>query len=68
MNVKYAVAVMNGEEETILGVFDTKEEADNYGTHNRVPHSAGLQYCFASKFRGGVPIGNSVSIYNYYNV
>ena len=68
MKIKYAVAVMNGEEETILGIFNTKDEADYYGTHNRVPHSAGLQYCFASKFSKGRPIGNSIEVYNYYNV
>ena len=68
MKMKYAVAVMNGEEETILGIFKTKEEADNYGNHNRLPHTLGLQYCFASAFSKGVPVGNNIKIYNYYNV
>jgi hypothetical protein len=68
MKIKYAVAIMTGEDETILGIFNTKAEADKYGYENKLPHSAGLQYCFASKFCGGVPIGNSIKIYNYYNV
>ncbi|MBO5945025.1 MAG: hypothetical protein J6Q69_00295 [Clostridia bacterium] len=68
MKLKYAVAVMNGAEERILGIFNTKAEADEYGMANRIPHSLGLEYCFASKFRNGVPVGNSIKVYNYYNV
>lgn len=68
MKMKYAVAIMSGEEETILGVFNTKDEADKYGYANKLPHSKGLQYCFASKFSGGVPVGNNIKIYNYYNI
>ena len=68
MKKKFAVAIINGESETILGVFNTKEEADSYGMSNRIPHSAGLQYCFRAPFSKGMPIGNSRSIYNYYNV
>ena len=68
MKIKYAVAIMSGEDETILGVFNTKDEADRFGYANKIPHSAGLQYCFASKFSGRVPVGNSIEIYNYYNV
>ena len=68
MKTKFAVAIMSGEEETILGIFNTKAEADKYGYSNKLPHSAGLQYCFASKFSRGVPVGNSIEIYNYYNV
>ena len=68
MKTKYAVAIMSGENETILGVFNTKSEADSYGYANKIPHSAGLQYCFASKFSRGVPVGTNIRIYNYYNV
>ena len=68
MKVKYAVALMKGEQETILGIFNTKAEADNFGNKNRLPHSMGLQYCFASKFSKGVPVGNNISVYNFYNV
>ena len=68
MKMKYAVAIISGEDETILGIFNTKDEADKYGYENKLPHSAGLQYCFASKFSGGVPTGNSIKIYDYYNV
>ena len=68
MKVKYAVALMCGEEETILGVFNTKDEADRFGYNNKIPHTSGLQYCFASKFSNGNPVGNSIEIYNYYNV
>lgn len=68
MKKKYAIAVMKGEDETILGIFNTLDEADYYGTHNRVPHTAGLQYCFSAPFTNGLPVGNCRSIYNYYNV
>ena len=68
MKMKYAVAIMSGECETILGVFNTKAEADKYGYENKLPHSAGLQYCFASRFSGCVPVGNDIKIYTYYNV
>jgi len=68
MKVKYAVAVMNGTKETIMAIFNTKAEADDYGMKNRVPHSAGLQYCFSSRFSKGVPVGNNIAVYNYYNV
>ena len=68
MKTKYAVAIMSGENETILRVFNTKDEADKYGYENPLPHSVGLQYCFASKFSGRVPVGNDIKIYNYYNV
>ena len=68
MKKKFAVALMSGEDETILGVFNTKEEADFYGTHNRIPHTAGLQYCFSAPFCKGVPIGKEIKVYSYYNV
>ena len=68
MRMKYAVALMSGENETILGIFNTKEEADRYGNSNRISHTVGLQYCFASKFSKGMPVGNTIKVYNYYNV
>ncbi len=68
MELKYAVALLKGDEETIMGIFDTKEEADKFGKSNTVSHEDGLQYCFASMFKAGIPQGNSVSIYDYYNV
>ncbi len=68
MEFKYAVALLKGDEETIMGLFDTKEEADAFGVGNTVSHDEGLQYCFSSMFMAGVPQGNTVSIYDYYNV
>lgn len=69
MEFKYAVALLKGDAEEILGLFDTKEEADEFGKNNRVPHDKGLQYCFSTMFsRGGIPKGNSIRVYNYYNV
>ena len=68
MKMKYAVALMNGERETILGVFNTKAEADLFGMNNVVSHTVGLQYCFASRFANGSPVGKSIKVYNYYNV
>lgn len=67
MKKKYAVAITKGESEMILGVFNTKAEADNYGTNNIIPHNAGLQYCFESCFRNGKPVGN-IRVYDFYNV
>ena len=67
MRKKYAVAITKGESEMIMGIFNTKAEADKFGTNNKVPHNAGLQYCFASTFRDGKPIGN-ISVYDFYNV
>ncbi len=66
MNIKYAVALLKSGEEEILGVFNTKDEADAFGEAHTLPSEAGLQYCFAANFRGGVPSG-TLKIYNYYN-
>lgn len=67
MEYKYAVALINGEEEKILGIFDTKEDADEFGMANVLPKDRGLQYCFASLFtKTGKPRGD-MRIFNYYN-
>jgi hypothetical protein len=67
MEYKYAVALLCRGEEKILGVFDTKEDADEFGRSNVVPNEAGLQYCFSSLFtRTGLPRGD-MRIYDYYN-
>ena len=68
MEYKFAVALMKGDDERIMGIFDTKEEADLFGTTNTVPYEFGLQYCFSSLFRGSEPAGRDMRIYNYYNV
>ena len=68
MKKKFAVALMKGEIEVILGIFNTKAEADRYGMQNPVPHSAGLQYCFSAPFIKGRPVGSNIKVYNYYNV
>ena len=68
MKRKFAVALMKGESEAILGVFNTKEEADRFGSEARIPREAGLHYCFSAPFAKGRPVGNSIKIYNYYNV
>ena len=68
MEFKYAVALLKGDDEKIMAIFDTKEEADAYGFENKVSHEEGLQYCFASMFLAGVPQGNNMRIYDYYNV
>ena len=68
MELKFAVALLKGDNQQIMGIFDTKEEADRFGESNRVPHDKGLQYCFSTMFsRGGIPKGDSIRIYNYYN-
>jgi len=67
MEYKYAVALISGAREEILGIFDTKEDADLFGKTNTLPKEAGLQYCFYSLFtRTGKPRGD-VRIFDYYN-
>ena len=65
--VKYAVALISGDEERIMGVFNTRAEADAFGKSNVVPREIGLQMCYSSLFAGDTPLGNSMSIYCYYN-
>ena len=66
MKLKYAVALLKGGEEKILGIFNTKAEADSFGETNTLPTEAGLQYCFSAFFSGNVPKGN-FKVYDYYN-
>ena len=67
MEYKYAVALLTHGEEKIMGIFDTKEDADEFVRNNIVPHEIGLQFCFSSLFtRTGIPRGD-VKIYDYYN-
>ena len=68
MKLKYAVALMKEGTETILGVFSTKGEADEFGRNNRIPIEAGLHYCFAAPFLDNRQVGNNIKIYDYYNV
>lgn len=65
--VKYAVAVLKGENETILGVFTKERDADEFARQNRLPRDAGLHYCFSCAFKGKEPLGNSIRIHSYYN-
>jgi len=67
MKLKYAVAILKSGEEKILGIFNTKAEADNYGANNKLPKEAGLQYCFSALFKGDIPKTN-FKVYDYYNV
>lgn len=66
MKLKYAVALLKGGEEKILGIFNTKAEADNFGVNNTLPSEAGLQYCFSALFMGDTPKDN-FKVYDYYN-
>ena len=67
MEYKFAVALLSVEGEKIMGIFDTKEDADEYGRSHTVPTNMGLQYCFSSLFtRNGKPRGD-MRIYDYYN-
>ena len=68
MKVKYAVALMKGENEAILGIFNSIEEADKFGFGTRIPREAGLHYCFAAPFAKGKPVGRNIRVYTYYNV
>ena len=67
MEYKFAVALLSVEGEKIMGIFDTKEDADEYGRSHTVPKNRGLQFCFSSLFtRNGKPRGD-MKIYDYYN-
>ena len=67
MEYKFAVALLNEGEEKILGLFDTKEDAVEYGRRHRVPRERGLQYCYSSLFtRTGQQRGD-MKMYDYYN-
>ena len=59
---------MNKDEEKILGVFDTKAEADEFGLKHKVSFEEGLEYCFSSLFFMGVPQGDTMRIHDYYNI
>ena len=67
MKLKYAVALMKGENEAILGIFNSREEADHFGEVNKMPKEAGLHYCFAAPFSKGKPVGRNIKVYSYYN-
>ena len=67
MKLKYAVALIKGEDEAILGVFNTKEEADLFGMRTKIPREAGLHCCFSAPFSKGKRVGRNIKIYNYYN-
>ena len=67
MEYKFAVALLSAAGEEIMGIFDTKEDADEFGKNHKVPSARGLQYCFSSLFtRNGKPRGD-MRIYDYYN-
>ena len=58
---------MKGENEAILGIFNSIEEADKFGFGTRIPREAGLHYCFAAPFSKGKPVGRNIRVYTYYN-
>ena len=66
MKLKFAVALLKSGEEKILGIFNTKAEADSFGENNTLPTEAGLQYCFSALFKGDVPTSD-FKVYDYYN-
>ena len=68
MKIKFAVALLKGENETILGIFDTKKEADDFGKANKIPHEAGLHYCFSSPYSRGKLTQKNITVYSYYNI
>ena len=68
MDVKYAVALLSRGVEKILGIFDTKEDADRFGNSNKIDKSEGLQYCFSAPFVNDTPMGDFYNVYDYYNV
>lgn len=67
MKTKYIVALMKGDSEKIMGIFESLAEADEFGGACRMPHEMGLQYCFSSPVYRGKPVGDSISIHSYYN-
>ena len=68
MEYKYAVALLMHGEERIMGIFDTKEDADEFGNKNKVPHEHGLQFCFSSLFTRTGQHRGDMRIHDYYNI
>lgn len=68
METKYFVALLNGDSEKILGIFNSKKEADAYGTANLIPHDEGLEYCFCAKVVDNQPQWDNIIIFDYYNL
>ena len=66
MKLKFAVALLKSGEEKILGIFNTKAEADRFGVDNKLPVEAGLQYCFSALFKDDIPTSD-FKVYDYYN-
>ena len=67
MEYKFAVALLTEGEEKILGLFDSKEDADEYGRQYKIPRERGLHYCYSSLFtRTGQQRGD-MKVYDYYN-
>lgn len=67
MEYKFAVALLTAGEEKILGLFDSKEDADEYGRQHKIPRERGLQYCYSSLFtRNGQQRGD-MRAYDYYD-
>ena len=68
MATKYVVALAKGDDKKILGTFDTKPEADDFGKSQRIPCCDGMVYCYAATFDDeGKQCGASEKFYGVYN-
>ncbi len=68
MNTKYIVALTKGDDKKILGTFDTKQKADDFGKSQRIPRCDGMVYCYAATFDDeGNQCGASEKFYGVYN-
>lgn len=65
---KYAVILTKGNEETILGLFDTKPEADRFGKTREIPRSKGLVGCsYIEVDEAGNRVNSRERFYGIYN-
>ena len=68
MKTKYVVALIKDNNKEILGVFETKEEADSFGKTQKIPRSDGMVYSYAAAFdEEGNQCGTSEKFYGVYN-
>lgn len=65
---KFAVMLTKGNDETILELFDTKEEADKFGKAQIVPRANGLVGCSCIEVdENGNRVNSYQKFYGIYN-
>ena len=65
---KFAVMLTKGNDEPILGLFDTKEEADKFGKAQIIPRANGLVECsYIEVDENGNRVNSREKFYGIYN-